>query len=194
VSQKGGSAYGIRNLLDLVPLTRTIASSPALRQIVEPILGSEVRVVRGIFFDKTATANWKVPWHQDLTIAVTERVDLADYGPWSLKAGVIHVQPPTAILERMLTVRIHLDDTDASNGALKVIPGSHTAGRLSPAAVESWRSIGNITICPVDRGGAMLMRPLLLHSSAAALVPQHRRVLHFEYAAATLPAPLTWHE
>ena len=27
-------------------------------------------VVRGLFFDKTPTTNWNLPWHQDMTIAV----------------------------------------------------------------------------------------------------------------------------
>lgn len=109
---------GIRNLLELVPSIRRLAQSQELRSIVEPILGKTARVVRGIFFDKHPSANWKVPWHQDLSIAVKERLDLPDYHPWSVKEGIVHVQPPTVILEQMLTVRIHLDRTDESNGSV----------------------------------------------------------------------------
>ena len=106
---------GIRNLLELVPSVRTLAQSPEIHALVEPILGDNARVVRGIFFDKQPTANWKVPWHQDLTIAVKNRLEIPDFQPWSVKAGIPHVQPPVEILEQMLTVRIHLDRTDESD-------------------------------------------------------------------------------
>jgi hypothetical protein len=68
-TQRAGKAFGIRNLLNVVPFTRDLANSSACRSVVEPILGSKARVVRGIFFDKHKDANWKVAWHQDLTIA-----------------------------------------------------------------------------------------------------------------------------
>ncbi|MBW4491180.1 MAG: phytanoyl-CoA dioxygenase family protein [Trichocoleus desertorum ATA4-8-CV12] len=194
VSRRSGGAYGIRNLLNLVPLTRDIANSQALRLLVEPILGRKAQVVRGIFFDKTVEANWKVAWHQDLTIAVRERIDVEDYGPWSVKAGIVHVQPPVAILENMLTIRVHLDDTDELNGALRVIPGSHKAGRLLAEEIRDWKEKRNSVTCRLERGGAMIMRPLLLHSSSAAIDPGHRRVLHLEYCSAKLPDVLKWHE
>ena len=127
---------GIGNLLELVPSVKILAQSPEIRSLVEPILGDGARVVRGIFFDENPTTNWKVPWHQDLSIAVKNRLDLPDYHPWSVKAGISHVQPPRAILEQMLTVRIHLDRTDESNGALKVIPGSHRQGKLSNLEID----------------------------------------------------------
>jgi hypothetical protein len=37
------------------------------------------------------------------------------------------------------------------------------------------------------------MRPLLLHASASARVPGHRRVIHLEYAAESLPDGLEWY-
>jgi hypothetical protein len=46
----------------------------------------------------------------------------------------------------------------------------------------------------VKSGGAVVMRPLLLHSSTTAATPRHRRVLHFEYAAVDLPRGLKWFE
>jgi hypothetical protein len=111
--------YAIRNLLDAVPEVGELARSGAIRALVEPVLGSAAMAVRGILFDKTPEANWKVAWHQDLTIAVRERIDLPDFGRWSTKAGILHVQPPSGILERMLAVRIHLDDCPADNGPVR---------------------------------------------------------------------------
>jgi Phytanoyl-CoA dioxygenase (PhyH) len=183
---------GIRNLLELVPSIRRLSQSPEIRSLVVPILGDTARVVRGVFFDKQPRANWKVPWHQDRTIAVKNRLEVPDYHPWSVKEGIDHVQPPTAILEQMLTVRIHLDRTDESNGALKVIPGSHCQGKLNNLEIDRWKQTGSAISCNCEAGGILLMRPLLLHASSIAIVPSHRRVIHLEYASHQLPDGLEW--
>jgi ectoine hydroxylase-related dioxygenase (phytanoyl-CoA dioxygenase family) len=150
--------------------------------------------VRGIFFDKSAEANWLVTWHQDLTLAVRERCEVPGFGPWSVKEGVPHVQPPAECLQQMITVRLHLDDADESNGALRVLPGSHAQGRLSPEGIGEWRERVPEVTCVVRAGGALLMRPLLLHASGRSVSERHRRVLHLEYAGFDLPAGLEWHE
>ena len=183
---------GVRNLLELVPSIRTLAQSPELRSLVAPILGDSARVVRGIFFDKNPTANWKVPWHQDLTIAVKNRLEVPDFHPWSVKEGIPHVQPPVAILEQMLTVRVHLDRTDESNGALKLIPGSHAEGKLTMPAIDRWKQ-SPVVSGNCEAGGILLMRPLILHASSSALVPSHRRVIHLEYASHQLSDGLEWY-
>jgi hypothetical protein len=189
-----GSTFGVRNLLRDRPIIHGLTDSPAIRRLIEPVVGPNALAVRGILFDKTPGANWTVPWHQDLSIAVTEKHEVPGYGPWSVKAGVPHVQPPVSVLQNMLTVRLHLDDCGADNGPLLVIPGSHAHGVLSPAAVEEFRSSGETVKCIVNRGGAVLMRPLLLHASHSAASPAHRRVVHLEFAAANiLPVPLQWY-
>jgi ectoine hydroxylase-related dioxygenase (phytanoyl-CoA dioxygenase family) len=184
---------GIRNLLKLVPCVEKLSQSQEIRDLVEPILGDSAQVVRGIFFDKQPNANWKVPWHQDRTIAVKNRLDVADYHPWSVKAGIHHVQPPTAILAQMLTVRIHLDQTDESNGALKVIPGSHSHGKLTDVEIDRWKQTVPAISCNLKPGGILLMRPLLLHASSAAIAPNHRSVIHLEYASSELLSGLEWY-
>ncbi len=189
-----GKAFGIRNLLNVLPSTRDLANHRACRSIVEPLLGRAAPVVRGIYFDKHKDANWKVAWHQDLTIAVQERVAVAGYGPWSIKAGIHHVQPPVSILRNMLTVRINLDDTHESNGALRVLPGTHQYGRLDTGQIEYWKERQTAVTCAVKRGGVIVMRPLLLHSSMQAVDPSHRRVMHFEYSPDDLPGRLKWFE
>jgi hypothetical protein len=183
--------FARRNLLDLADI-RALADSPPLRSIVEPVLGHEASPVRGILFDKTPGANWLVPWHQDLSIAVRRRIDVPGFGPWSEKAGVVHVQPPVSVLQRMLTIRLHLDDCDVTNGPLIVIPGSH--GRLHPPnELRSRVAAGPKIECTVARGGAIVMYPMLLHTSSPAKVAGHRRVIHIEYAASKLPGGLEWY-
>ncbi len=193
VKQRAGRAFGIRRLLELVPAVRALAESAALRTLVEPVLGHNAKVVRGIFFDKTPVANWKVPWHQDTIIAVRAKQEVAGFSAWSVKAGVVHVQPPSEILAGILVVRLHLDDTDETNGALRVIPGSHKDGLLSDEAIQQWKDQTDSVTCAVPRGGVLLMRPLLLHASSVATQPTHRRVLHVEYSAMDLPEDLEWY-
>ena len=187
-----GGVYAIRDLLEVVPAARELARSSAVRALVAPVLGAGFFAVRGVLFDKTPSAPWKVAWHQDLSIAVRGRAEVEGFGPWSLKAGVVHVQPPASVLEGMLAVRLHLDDCDETNGPLRVLPGSHLGGRLNEEAIKRRRESSAAVTCLVPRGGSLLMRPLLLHSSPAPLAPRRRRVVHLEFAAAPLPGGLEW--
>jgi ectoine hydroxylase-related dioxygenase (phytanoyl-CoA dioxygenase family) len=184
--------YPQRNLLS-VPSVQGLARSRAVREIMEAVLGPECFAVRGIFFNKTRSSNWKVVWHQDLTIAVRERRDVAGFGPWTMKAGVLHVQPPVEVMSGILAIRLHLDESGLDNGPLRLIAGSHREGRLSAQQILSWQKENSIT-CTVPKGGALVMRPLLLHASSACTIPKSRRVIHIEFAAAELPHGLDWHD
>jgi len=134
-----------------------------------------------------------VAWHQDLTIAVRQAAEAPGFGPWSEKAGIPHVQPPPRVLERMLTVRVHLDDCGRDNGPVQVIPGSHAHGRLAADEIARWRDGREPVLCTSPRGGALVMRPLILHASSPATRPGHRRVVHLEFASDELSHGLEWH-
>jgi ectoine hydroxylase-related dioxygenase (phytanoyl-CoA dioxygenase family) len=192
VRRKAGGLFGIRDLLNVVPAVRNVAEVDSIKTLVKATIGNSAKLVRGLFFDKSAAVNWKVSWHQDLTIAVRERRDVPGFGKWTIKAGTPHVQPPATVLERMVAIRIHLDDTDQFNGALKVIPGSHLFGRLSQNQIQEMIAEARTVICDVASGGVVVMRPLLLHSSSAGSKPGHRRVIHLEFAAVELPGGLEW--
>jgi ectoine hydroxylase-related dioxygenase (phytanoyl-CoA dioxygenase family) len=181
-----------RNLL-CVPIVRELATSKPVRDVMQAVLGPKCFAVKGIFFNKTQSSNWKVVWHQDLTIAVSERRDVDGFGPWTTKDGILHVQPPAQVMAAMLAIRLHLDDSGPDNGPLRVVAGSHREGRLSAEHLARWKKESCIT-CTVPKGGALLMRPLLIHASSACSVMEPRRVIHLEYAAAELPHGLQWHD
>ncbi len=183
---------GTRNLLQDAPAVRELAHSPALLNLVAPIFGTDASPVRALLFDKTPAANWAVPWHQDIAIAVAEKREMPGFSGWSSKEGVPHVQPPAAVLAGMLTLRLHLDACDETNGPLRVLRGSHRAGKLDDTGVLRCKAECQEVICTVPRGGALLMRPLLLHASSPATEPHRRRVLHLEFANAPLPGGLRW--
>jgi len=187
------SGAGNRGLLGRPEVT-ALAHSDRLLNLIRPHLPAEPQPVRAIYFDKSAEANWGVPWHQDLTIALRARAEAAGFGPWSTKEGIPHVQPPAELLARMLTLRLHLDNTDESNGSLRVLPGSHRQGRLTSARIQELRAQQPDFLCAAATGDALLMRPLLLHASGRSTSPRHRRILHLEYAGFTLPEGLEWHE
>ena len=158
------------------------------------LLPADYVMVRSLLFDKTPDQNWPVLWHQDLTIAVQERVDVDGYGPWSVKDEVPHVQPPLSLLESMITARVHLDDADESNGALRVVPDSHLAGVIASDEVSKFTEKQERS-CNCRTGDVLLMSPLLLHSSRRARDVRHRRVLHFEFAPRDgIDERLAWYE
>jgi hypothetical protein len=187
-----GPSAGQRGVLRESSVFRELALSAAFRSLAETASPAPAFPVRAILFDKTTGANWKVPWHQDLAIAVAERREVEGFGPWSVKDDEPHVHAPVWLLERMVTLRLHLDDCPAENGALRVLPGSHRHGKLSAEQIADWRTRVPETVCEVPAGGVLMMRPLLLHASSASVRPGHRRVLHLEYACDSLPGGLRW--
>lgn len=190
----GDTTYGVRNLFASAPEIRDLASAPPIQALVDSFLGPKAFPVRAIYFDKVPGANWGVPWHQDLTIAVKMKIEIEGYSAWSIKAGVQHVQPPTEVLRDMLTLRIHLDDADENNGALIVMPGSHLKGRLASEQIARLVERSPFRRCEVQAGDVLAMRPLLVHASRKGPAPTRRRVVHIEYAACDLPHGLAWFE
>lgn len=193
VRQKNETVYGVRNLLNLLPEIKKFSQSHKVRNLAKIFTGENTKVVRAIYFDKTPEANWKVPWHQDLTIAVDEKRETEGFSAWTRKDGIQHVQPPIEILEKMVALRFNLDDADDSNGALKVIPKSHKHCRLNAEEIKNLREANETAVCNVKKGDCLIMRPLLVHSSSAGSKPRNRRVIHLEFSADNLPNNLQWY-
>jgi len=186
--ERGGARHGLQRS----SLFAELATRPELVDAVRATAGGEPHAVNLTVFDKTPEANWKVPLHQDHTIPVAERRDVAGFGPWSEKDGVLHVQPPVEVLAALVALRLHLDDTGVHDGALVVVPGSHRLGRLSRDELRARHGEPERVAVAVPAGGALLMSPLLFHASSPAAAPTRRRVLHFEYATRPLPGGLRW--
>ncbi len=187
--RRRGVVFARRNLLQLA-FVRALIRRDEIREVLSHS-GAGLIPVRAILFDKSPDANWTVPWHQDRSIAVRSRIDLPGFGPWSQKAGVIHVQPPEEILKEMLTFRLHLDACGADNGPLRVIAETH--GKvLDPEDIVTIVREREQSRCITGAGGLVLMSPLLLHASSPATTPHHRRVIHIEFGSTRLPGGLEW--
>lgn len=148
--------------------------------------------VRSVAFNKSQSANWGVPWHQDRVIAVAEKADIPGYKNWTNKSGTWHCEPPQSILDEMLFVRVHLDDADPSNGAMDIAVGSHSDGFVPSANAEEVANTYPIETCVAERGDVLILKMLTLHASKPAQVPSGRRVLRIDFSASQLPRPLSW--
>jgi ectoine hydroxylase-related dioxygenase (phytanoyl-CoA dioxygenase family) len=190
--RQSADLFAIRRFLHEVPDVNALIFNTSLKDWIKQIAGEDYFVVKSIYFDKPGQSNWFVAWHQDLTISVKEKLQAEGYANWTAKNGQFSVQPPLSISESIYTFRIHLDDTDLNNGALKIIPGSHQRGIYRPETID-WENECE-HICEVQSGGVMVMKPLLLHASDRTTDARNRRVIHIEVSNAKLPDGLEWAE
>ena len=183
---------GIRSAEKKFGSVRALLESGVLTEAAEKYLNKNASFVRAIVFDKTPTNNWLVTWHQDRTIAVSSKVEIDGWGPWSVKEGCHHVQPGIDVLNSMVTFRLHLDESTEETGCLRVIPGSHKCGVMSQEEIDKYVQEAIPFQCIAKKHSALVMRPHILHASSKATKPSSRRVLHVEFSCFTLPNGLEW--
>jgi Phytanoyl-CoA dioxygenase (PhyH) len=160
--------------------------------LAQEISGKAARPVRAILFNKTAANNWPLGWHQDRTIAVAERHNVSGFGPWTIKQGIAHVEPPFEFIAKMITLRLHFDDVDEDNAPLRVARGSHTRGLIPESDYDDVVGQSNELECHAKVGDIWAYSTPILHASSSARSPTNRRVLHVDYSGACLPTPLEW--
>jgi hypothetical protein len=182
---------GSRSLLSL-PWCAELAQQLRRHAVLKELLPTNAVAVQCTLFDKSPTKNWLVALHQDLSIPVKARVESPECSGWSEKEGRVYVQPPANVLKQLLAVRVHVDACPAKSGALRVVPRSHTHGRLDNVQADTLRSLYHEVVVPAPRGGALVMRPLLLHASSKTVIPEPRRVPHFVFGPRKLPFGLEW--
>jgi ectoine hydroxylase-related dioxygenase (phytanoyl-CoA dioxygenase family) len=182
VSDLNRSRAGARHILKH-PYVKKIAEDPRLLAFAQAVLGKGAFPFRATLFDKSPQSNWLVVWHQDTALPLIEKLETPAWGPWSVKDGIIYAHAPANALEKVLALRIHLDDSTETNGPLRVIPGTHNRGVLTDAELQELESEIPPITCIVNKGGAIAMRPLITHASSKSQSQVPRRVLHIEYAA-----------
>jgi hypothetical protein len=173
---------GARHVL-VVPVVRELANDQRLMDLAAHYLGPAPTPFRATLFDKSPDANWLVAWHQDKSLPLRARIDDPAWGPWSTKAGVLYAHAPKWALERVVALRVSLDDSTSTNGPLRVLPGTHARGVLTDAEIERLARELSAVDCVTPAGGVVAMRPLTVHASSKSSDDRPRRVLHIEYAA-----------
>ena len=190
--RKTQDLFAIRQFLKEIPKAAHVIFNQKLNDLNIKLFGNDYFITKSIYFDKTEQSNWFVAYHQDLTISVDQKKDIQGFGPWTVKQNQFAVQPPLHFLENNYTIRIHLDDTDEGNGALKVIPASHLKGIYRAETID-WTAEKEV-FCNVKKGGVMIMKPLLLHASNRTTTNKKRRVIHIEFSNVILENQLNWAE
>jgi len=174
-------AYGARGLLVARPWLRSSLAELGLDRIAEAVLGAGAFPIDAVFLDKRPDANWAVPAHQDVVVAIPSGAMLAGVRNIKHRHGLSHGEPADHVLSELVALRVHFDDAGADTGGLSVASGSHTRGRLS--AVEIRQLAPECYRCYDCRAGdVLLMRPLAVHRSGRSALPASRRVLHIVYA------------
>ena len=148
---------GARHLLN-VPVVRDLSDDPRMLDIARQFVGPEAVAFRATLFDKSPAANWLVVWHQDTA-------------------------SPAWALERVVALRVSLDDSSMTNGPLRVLPDTHRGGVYSDEQIEQLARSTAPMDCVAPSGSVVAMRPLTIHASSKSSDAQPRRVLHIEYAA-----------
>lgn len=184
--------FSQRTLLQAIPALKPLLFNDNLRCIIRA-LDANAFLCKAIFFDKTSDENWYVTWHQDVSIHVAKKIETEGFHGWTIREGMIGVCPPLDVAKQTFTVRVHLDDTTAANGGVKVIPGSHNKV-LSDEEIQLITSSSTPVACDVQAGGVHLMKPLLLHASSKTRSVRRRRVIHMEFTSRKLPNGLEWAE
>lgn len=180
------------NLLRSFPFINMLAVSRQLMSVVEQLLGETSFPVNAFILDKTQDNNWSLNWHQDLKIAVKCKIETTGYSNWTVESGIPHTIPPQDILEKRISVRIHLDDCHIDNGAMLVVPQSHKKGILYNKSAIAETASEKTVYCEVEKGGIMIFTPLLLHKSPYSTTNRKRRVLQIDYAGTKLENGLEW--
>ena len=175
------SRAGLRHLMSHESVQR-VANDPRMLALAGEFIGQSAMPFKATLFDKSPDSNWLVVWHQDVALPIRERIEADGWGPWSTKAGQLYAHAPADVLERVVALRLHFDDSTHENGPLRVLPGTHAYGRLSEDRIrELARDVESVE-CTVGAGGVVVMRPLIVHASSKSQSASSRRVLHIEYA------------
>ena len=189
---EGSSAHPGKRMSGDPRLRKLVGQGSSAFKIAVEYRGTHVQAIRAVLFDKSPDNNWFLGWHQDRTIAVKERHEVQGYGPWTVKQGIHHVEPPFDILENMVTLRLHLDPVTTSNAPLLIALKSHKRGRVASESAGAIASNSDVLSCNADCGDIWAYSTPILHASEKSVSQTSRRVLQVDYSAGELPNPLEW--
>lgn len=182
------SDFSIRQLVHQIPeIQDVIFKNASFRDLFDSVCDEDYFLSKAIYFSKPPQSNWFVGYHQDMSISVKKRLDSVGFSNWTKKKNQLGVIPPYSVLDHVVTVRIHLDDADETNGALKVIESSHRKGFIRIDENFDKSKYGEEVLCTMKRGQVMLMKPMLLHASGKSISKNNRRVIHLEFCNQEIP-------
>ncbi|MBA2481309.1 MAG: phytanoyl-CoA dioxygenase family protein [Planctomycetes bacterium] len=177
--QAGKDSYSIDGYQTSCATIYDIVREPRLLDFVEDLLGPDFVCWGTHCFCKMPGDGKTVSWHQD-----------APFWPLS----------PT----RTVTVWLAIDDVDAENGAMQVIPGSHRHGAIPISAskpeennvlwltTEGYESYGSAEHVQLTAGEVSIHSDLLLHGSERNHSPRRRCGMAIRYATVDVRTTSDW--
>ncbi|MBT1698061.1 phytanoyl-CoA dioxygenase family protein [Fulvivirgaceae bacterium PWU4] len=187
-------APSMDNLLNRSDVVRDMAFEPRILNLVKSVIGGAAIPVTAFFLNKTQDNNWTLPWHQDIKVAVDSFAEAEGYSGWTNESGILHVIPPPRFLDKMLSVRFNLDDSDDENGGLQVLPGTHQEGLLSNEDLDHKVKTIAPLLCVSPAGSITLLKALTVHRSEASRTLRNRRILQIEYCGERLHDSLKFYD
>jgi predicted DNA-binding transcriptional regulator YafY len=175
-----------------IPTLQKFAFNQNLLKIIGSI-GQNLFLTKAIYLDKLTETNSEVSWHQLMTIDVKNKIDTNGFFGWKNKNGIYEVCPTDDILKNTIIVRIHLEDSNDKNGALRIFSGSHNK-KLNQSEIELITQSSIPLTCEIAISGIHIMKPLLLQASSKVTSQKHQKVLHLEFNSMELPNGLQWAE
>ena len=148
-----------------------LATMPAVLDIVERLIGPDILLYNVTYIVKEAGAQSHVSWHQDLTY-------------W----GLSH--------DDQVSMWLALSPATAESGCMRMIPGSHTSGRIDHEATEDRDNVllqgqtvrgveeDKAVMCPLQPGEASFHHGWTLHASMPNRSADRRIGLNVQYLAA----------
>ena len=155
-------------VIDLSPLFAELAASAVVTAPAAAILGGPVLLFEDKLNLKPPNGS-TYPWHQDWSCCWRAHTD------------------------RLVTCFIYLDDADAGNGCLEVVPGSHAGKPILPFRAGSSFEVdpahidaGSVVPVPLEAGDMIVFDPYLLHYSDRNRSRAARRTIIYTYNPAGL--------
>src|SRR5262249_13182872 len=144
-----------------VPAVRSLGFEARMLEIAKAVMGPNAFPFRTMLFDKSAQSNWLVPCHQDTAVPLGRRRAVGRWWPCSDKEGIDGAPGPPAALRGTVAIRVHVDNSNGDNGALRVLPGTDKNGVVPDDEIhEAVSSIRPVEWC-AGAGAVLIMMPLL---------------------------------
>lgn len=182
VMAEGKNSYAIDRYHDKFSAIYDLAKNPSIVRIITDLLGPNVVCWATHYFCKMPGDGKAVSWHQDCSY-------------WPLSPS------------KTVTVWLAIDDVDAANGCMRVIPGSHVHGHLKfresdPAehnvltqSVDDPYKYGDTEVLiELKAGQFSIHSDLLLHGSLANTSSRRRCGLTLRYCPVDVRTYWEWNE
>ena len=166
---EGLAVWQIINIWEASPAFRALASHPHLLEMAAQLSGAkQLRIWHDQIIYKPKAAGGVLLWHQDSPL-------------WDL------LQPK----DEQVTAWVALDDAEADNGCMYMVPGSHRWGdklealnvlREQHPLPERFEGHDlHVIMCPVKKGQVHFHHPLTWHGSGTNYSSRPRRAIAIHY-------------